>query len=69
LPAALVDRARARIDLPTNRFKAIGAGIAIHPFTHLAGTPGSGPPVRTILTAASALAPIRLGADLTSTRG
>jgi predicted amidohydrolase YtcJ len=39
-----------RIDLPTlNRFKAIGAGIAIHPFTYLAGTPGSGPPVRTIL--------------------
>ena len=39
-----------RIDLPTlNRFKAIGAGMAIHPFTYLAGTPGSGPPVRTIL--------------------
>jgi predicted amidohydrolase YtcJ len=39
-----------RIDLPTlNRFKAIGAGMAIHPFTYLAGAPGSGPPVRTIL--------------------
>ena len=39
-----------RIDLPTlNRFKAIGAGFAIHPFTYLAGAPGAGPPVRTIL--------------------
>jgi len=39
-----------RIDLPTlNRFKALGAGMAIHPFTYLAGAPGSGPPVRTIL--------------------
>lgn len=39
-----------RIDAPTiARFKAIGAGVAIHPFTYLAGTPGSGPPVKTIL--------------------
>ena len=39
-----------RIDLPTlNRFKAIGAGMAIHPYTYLAGAAGSGPPVRTIL--------------------
>lgn len=39
-----------RIDAPTiNRFKAIGAGIAIHPFTYLAGQPGAGPPVRTIV--------------------
>jgi predicted amidohydrolase YtcJ len=39
-----------RIDLPTiNRFKAIGAGIAIHPFTYLAGQPGAGPPVKTIV--------------------
>src|SRR6185436_902508 len=39
-----------RIDAPTiARFKAIGAGIAIHPFTYLAGMPGAGPPVRTIL--------------------
>ena len=33
-----------RIDAPTiDRFKAIGAGIAIHPFTYLAGRPGRGP--------------------------
>lgn len=39
-----------RIDAATiNRFKAIGAGFAIHPFTYLAGAPGSGPPVKTIL--------------------
>jgi len=39
-----------RIDLPTiNRFKAIGAGIAIHPYTYLAGQPGAGPPVKTIV--------------------
>src|SRR5205814_8000818 len=39
-----------RIDAPTiARFKAIGAGIAIHPFTYLAGQPGAGPPVRTIV--------------------
>jgi len=39
-----------RIDAPTlARFKAIGAGMAIHPFTYLAGGPGAGPPLRTIL--------------------
>src|SRR5215475_9292469 len=39
-----------RIDAATiARFKAIGAGIAIHPFTYLAGQPGAGPPVRTIV--------------------
>jgi len=39
-----------RIDAPTlARFKAIGAGMAIHPFTYLAGGPGAGPPVRTIV--------------------
>jgi predicted amidohydrolase YtcJ len=39
-----------RIDLPTiNRFKAIGAGIAVHPFGYLAGQPGAGPPLRTIV--------------------
>ncbi len=39
-----------RIDAATvARFKAIGAGIAIHPFTYLAGQPGSGPPVKTIV--------------------
>jgi predicted amidohydrolase YtcJ len=39
-----------RIDAPTiNRFKAIGAGIAVHPFAYLAGTPGAGPPLRTIV--------------------
>ena len=39
-----------RIDLATlNRFKAIGAGIAVHPFEYLAGGPGAGPPVRMIL--------------------
>jgi len=39
-----------RIDAATlARFKAIGAGMAIHPFTYLAGGPGAGPPVRTIL--------------------
>jgi predicted amidohydrolase YtcJ len=32
-----------------NRFKALGAGIAIHPYEYLAGAPGSGPPVRMIL--------------------
>jgi predicted amidohydrolase YtcJ len=38
------------IDAETvNRFKALGAGIAIHPFEYLAGTPGAGPPVRMIL--------------------
>jgi predicted amidohydrolase YtcJ len=40
-----------QIDAPTiERFKAIGAGIAIHPFTYLGGAKGpAGPPVRTIL--------------------
>ncbi len=39
-----------RIDAPTiARFKTLGAGIAIHPFTYLAGQPGAGPPVRTIV--------------------
>jgi predicted amidohydrolase YtcJ len=39
-----------RIDLPTiNRFKALGAGIAVHPFEYLAGAPGAGPPLRTIV--------------------
>jgi predicted amidohydrolase YtcJ len=39
-----------RIDLATiNRFKAIGAGIAVHPFAYLAGAPGAGPPLRTIV--------------------
>ena len=39
-----------RIDAATiARFKAIGAGFAIHPFTYLAGQPGAGPPVRTIV--------------------
>ncbi len=32
-----------------NRFKAIGAGIAVHPFEYLAGGPGAGPPLRMIL--------------------
>jgi len=39
-----------RIDAPTiARFKALGAGIAIHPFEYLAGMPGSGPPIKTIV--------------------
>jgi predicted amidohydrolase YtcJ len=41
-----------KIDQPTvNRFKAIGAGIAIHPFTYLSDSaaPNPGPPVRMIL--------------------
>ena len=39
-----------RIDAPTiNRFKALGAGIAVHPFAYLAGAPGAGPPLRTIV--------------------
>jgi predicted amidohydrolase YtcJ len=39
-----------RIDQATlNRFKALGAGMAIHPFEYLAGMPGSGPPVRMVL--------------------
>ena len=39
-----------RIDAATiNRFKALGAGIAVHPFGYLAGTAGAGPPLRTIV--------------------
>jgi predicted amidohydrolase YtcJ len=39
-----------RIDLPTiTRFKALGAGIAVHPFAYLAGAAGAGPPLRTIV--------------------
>lgn len=38
------------IDLETvNRFKALGAGIAIHPYEYLAGQPGAGPPARMIV--------------------
>ncbi|HEY4361776.1 MAG TPA: amidohydrolase family protein [Bryobacteraceae bacterium] len=32
-----------------NRFKAVGAGIAVHPFEYLAGGPNAGPPLRMIL--------------------
>src|SRR5581483_5759677 len=40
----------ARIDGPTiARFKALGAGVAVHPFTYLAGGPGAGPPLRTLV--------------------
>ena len=39
-----------RIDQATlDRFKALGAGIAVHPFGYLAGVPGAGPPLRMIL--------------------
>jgi predicted amidohydrolase YtcJ len=39
-----------RIDQETvNRFKALGAGIAVHPFEYLAGAAGAGPPMRMIL--------------------
>ncbi len=39
-----------RIDQDTvNRFKALGAGIAVHPFEYLAGGPNAGPPLRMIL--------------------
>ena len=39
-----------RIDAPTiGRFKALGAGIAVHPFGYLAGAAGAGPPLRTIV--------------------
>jgi predicted amidohydrolase YtcJ len=38
------------IDQPTlDRFKALGAGVAIHPFEYLAGAAGAGPPVRMIV--------------------
>jgi predicted amidohydrolase YtcJ len=32
-----------------DRLKAIGAAVAVHPFGYLAGGPGAGPPLRTIL--------------------
>ncbi len=32
-----------------NRFKALGAAIAVHPYEYLAGAPGAGPPLRMIL--------------------
>ena len=32
-----------------NRLKAVGAGIAIHPYEYLAGAQGAGPPARMIL--------------------
>jgi predicted amidohydrolase YtcJ len=32
-----------------NRFKALGAGIAVHPFEYLAGGPNAGPPLRMIV--------------------
>ena len=39
-----------RIDKATvDRFKAIGAGIAVHPFEYLAGGPNAGPPLRMIV--------------------
>ena len=39
-----------RIDQATvNRFKAIGAGLAVHPGSRYLGTPGGGPPFRMIL--------------------
>jgi predicted amidohydrolase YtcJ len=39
-----------RIDQATvNRFKALGAGIAVHPFEYLAGGPNAGPPLRMIV--------------------
>jgi hypothetical protein len=47
-----------RIDQATvNRLKAVGAGIAVHPFTYLAGGPGAGPPLRMIVDSG-----IRVGA-------
>jgi predicted amidohydrolase YtcJ len=39
-----------KIDQETvNRFKTLGAGIAVHPFEYLAGAPGAGPPLRMIV--------------------
>ena len=39
-----------RIDAATiQRFKALGAAIAVHPFAYLAGAAGAGPPLRTIV--------------------
>ena len=47
-----------RINLETlNRFKNIGAAIAVHPYEYLAGAVGSGPPLRTIVDSG-----IRVGA-------
>jgi predicted amidohydrolase YtcJ len=40
-----------------NRMKAVGAGIAIHPYEYLAGAPGAGPPIRMIVDSG-----IRVGA-------
>jgi predicted amidohydrolase YtcJ len=38
------------IDLATiNRLKAIGAGVAVHPFRYLSGGTAGGPPLRTII--------------------
>lgn len=38
------------IDLPTIlRLKAVGAGIAVHPFRYLSGSTAGGPPLRTII--------------------
>jgi hypothetical protein len=40
----------ARTDVATmNRLKTLGAAIAVHPFAYLAGGPGAGPPLRTML--------------------
>jgi predicted amidohydrolase YtcJ len=40
----------ARLDEPTMaRLKALGAAVAVHPFTYLAGAPGAGPPLKTML--------------------
>jgi predicted amidohydrolase YtcJ len=39
-----------KIDLATvNRLKAIGAGVAVHPYEYIAGGPNAGPPLRMIL--------------------
>jgi predicted amidohydrolase YtcJ len=44
------DDADPFIDQPTiNRLKAVGAGIAIHPWRYLNGTNAGGPPLRMIL--------------------
>jgi predicted amidohydrolase YtcJ len=40
----------ARVDADIlRRLHAMGAGVAVHPFTYLAGGPNAGPPMRTIL--------------------
>lgn len=50
-----------RIDQETvNRFKAVGAGIAVHPFEYLAGGPNAGPPLRMILDSGL---PVGAGSD------